>query len=274
MWVKQDEIRTQVIQVYEEFAPIHRKYPDREFSLEITRFEKITEEILAYENPTGETSYLDVGCGSGHMPMLASLSGYRAFGADYQIYESMDPEDLDLHREIWKRYEVDIRQADAMSQQGLPFEDEAFDIVSCCAVVEHLHGSPKPALQEMVRVTRPGGVVLIEVPNLARLQSRIALLLGQSIHESFDTFLDSGQPYFGHFREYTLAETRALGEHVGLEPLLATAFNIEILRSRSREARYRGRPLLQRVAFRAAKVMASPFRGLREAILCVFRKPI
>ena len=46
----------------------------------------------------------------------------------------------------------------------LPFKDATFDITCCRSTIHHLNGIPK-ALQEMARVTRPGGkVVLISEP--------------------------------------------------------------------------------------------------------------
>lgn len=41
---------------------------------------------------------------------------------------------------------------------GLPFDDATFDVVHCHQVLAHLP-RPADALREMLRVTRPGGVV-------------------------------------------------------------------------------------------------------------------
>jgi SAM-dependent methyltransferase len=60
----------------------------------------------------------------------------------------------------------------------LPFADGAFDVVLCLDVLEHLAYADQPrALAEIHRVLRSGGELLVSVPNLAHLQSRIHFLL-------------------------------------------------------------------------------------------------
>jgi SAM-dependent methyltransferase len=64
------------------------------------------------------------------------------------------------------------------SVTALPYEDGTFDRALCLDVLEHLALDEQPrALAELRRVLRPGGEVLISVPNLAHLQSRVHFLL-------------------------------------------------------------------------------------------------
>jgi SAM-dependent methyltransferase len=59
----------------------------------------------------------------------------------------------------------------------LPFEDGAFDRALCLDVLEHLALAEQPrALAELFRVLKPGGELLVTVPNLAHLQSRLHFL--------------------------------------------------------------------------------------------------
>jgi SAM-dependent methyltransferase len=48
--------------------------------------------------------------------------------------------------------------------QGLPFNDDSYDFVFCIEVLEHVP-NPFGALTEMHRVLRPGGVLVVSVPN-------------------------------------------------------------------------------------------------------------
>jgi SAM-dependent methyltransferase len=60
----------------------------------------------------------------------------------------------------------------------LPYQPGSFDRALCLDVLEHLHFSEQPAaLAELFRVLRPGGELLVSVPNLAHLQSRVQFLL-------------------------------------------------------------------------------------------------
>ena len=64
------------------------------------------------------------------------------------------------------------------SLTALPFPDGSFDRALCLDVLEHLHYEDQPrALAELFRVLRPGGELLVSIPNLAHLQSRIQFLL-------------------------------------------------------------------------------------------------
>ncbi len=64
------------------------------------------------------------------------------------------------------------------SLTDLPYEPSAFDRALCLDVLEHLPFDEQPrALAELHRVLRGGGELLVSVPNLAHLQSRIHFLL-------------------------------------------------------------------------------------------------
>ena len=64
------------------------------------------------------------------------------------------------------------------SLTSLPFDKASFDRALCLDVLEHLPlGDQLPALRELHRVLVPGGELLLSVPNLAHLQSRLHFLL-------------------------------------------------------------------------------------------------
>jgi SAM-dependent methyltransferase len=50
--------------------------------------------------------------------------------------------------------------------EALPFDDGSFDLVTCQTVLIHTR-DPRAALAEMIRVTRPGGLVVAAEPNNA-----------------------------------------------------------------------------------------------------------
>ncbi len=58
----------------------------------------------------------------------------------------------------------------------LPFKDTTFDLVIATEVIEHVL-YPGRMLDEVRRVLRPGGRLLISTPNVASLEHRLALLL-------------------------------------------------------------------------------------------------
>lgn len=65
------------------------------------------------------------------------------------------------------------------SLSSLPFEAASFERALCLDVLEHLQFPEQgQALAELFRVVRPGGELLVSVPNLAHLQSRVHFLVG------------------------------------------------------------------------------------------------
>ncbi len=67
---------------------------------------------------------------------------------------------------------------------ALPYSNATFDRATCLDVLEHLtFDDQAKAFAELFRVLRPGGELLMSVPNLAHLQSRVHFLLqGRLIH--------------------------------------------------------------------------------------------
>src|SRR3954454_22142488 len=52
----------------------------------------------------------------------------------------------------------------AASAEELPFEDETFDLVTCQTLLIHV-ADPRAVIEEMLRVTKRGGLVLASEPN-------------------------------------------------------------------------------------------------------------
>lgn len=64
------------------------------------------------------------------------------------------------------------------SLTALPYAEASFDRALCLDVLEHLTFEEQPrALAELHRVLAPGGELLVSIPNLAHLQSRVHFLL-------------------------------------------------------------------------------------------------
>lgn len=107
------------------------------------------------------TRVLDAGCGEGVL--------VDEFHARLRI-EGLDP-NYGSER---------VRTGSLLS---LPYADAVFDRALCLDVLEHLTFEQQPvALAELFRVLRSGGELLVSVPNLAHLQSRVHFLfLGRLI---------------------------------------------------------------------------------------------
>ena len=65
-----------------------------------------------------------------------------------------------------------------LEREGWPYPAGHFDVVVCNQVLEHLKNIWRP-LDELARVTRADGTLLVSVPNLASLHNRALLALGR-----------------------------------------------------------------------------------------------
>ena len=67
-----------------------------------------------------------------------------------------------------------VNNADILGH--LPLESESFDIVINTELLEHLENH-RHALSELTRLVKPNGLLILETPNIMRLQSRFHFLL-------------------------------------------------------------------------------------------------
>src|SRR4051794_7606448 len=88
------------------------------------------------------------------------------------------------------------------SLTALPQPNESFDRALCLDVLEHLTFEEQPrALAELYRVLRHGGELLVSVPNLAHLQSRVHFLLkGQLIRTASEVKHPGDRPVDEYIR--------------------------------------------------------------------------
>jgi SAM-dependent methyltransferase len=99
---------------------------------------------------------------------------------------------------------------------GEHFEDASLDVVTCIDSIEHWHHSPRPVLEEVARVLRPGGLLLLGVPNAANARHRLALLLGTSNWSRFEDWYYPSE-FRGHVREPVLADLVRIVDELGFE---------------------------------------------------------
>ncbi|RZB30146.1 MAG: hypothetical protein SRB1_02426 [Desulfobacteraceae bacterium Eth-SRB1] len=115
-------------------------------------------------------SLLDIGCGNGENAVRVSnsldIDINNVYGVDF------DEVKLITARQIFNVIKLDLERGE------LPFKEDIFDLVICDQVLEHLKNYRK-VIDEAVRVTRKGGYILIDIPNLAHLINRFLLLFGQ-----------------------------------------------------------------------------------------------
>ena len=98
---------------------------------------------------------VDLGCGEGHL-----LAAFAARNPDLRFFGlDLSPKLCELARQ--RLPAAVVREGDV---EALPFGAGEFDAVSMTEVLEHL-SEPQRALAEIFRILRPGGWLLLTLPN-------------------------------------------------------------------------------------------------------------
>ena len=106
---------------------------------------------------------LEVGCGAGLITVALARNGYTVDALDPTTAMLQMTRNDAAHQRVLDH--VRIHAADV---HALPFKAHAFDLVVAIGVIPWLH-SERLALQEMQRVLKPGGYLLVTADNNARL---------------------------------------------------------------------------------------------------------
>ena len=137
---------------------------------------------------------LDIGSGTGII-----MKALENFGKMYGMELSMEA------IRFLKRRDLNlIVRSDA--NDNLPFRDEAFTVITCLDVMEHLD-KDDDLVQEMFRICRPGGYVILTVP-------------------AFQAFFSVHDKVFHHRRRYTKIRLVAIIKKTDFQVVKISYYNM------------------------------------------------
>lgn len=164
---------------------------------------------------------VDLGGGVNGLNGFLSLQGKNVTSVDlfdeyYKWSSVTDP--VLIQKNYLASLGVNFIHADLVTYDLLDdFAPESVDCVVSYHTLEHLHHSPRRLLESALQVLKPGGTLLIEVPNAANLLKRIKLLSGKTNYPDFPTFYEKDQ-WVGHVREYTVGDLQQTARRLKLSP--------------------------------------------------------
>lgn len=111
--------------------------------------------------PVKSGKVLDVGCGIGWVVAEANRKGFRGMGID------INPEYVAAGKEYLN---VDLRPVSLEKFRT----KEKYDVVILKHILEHI-ADPKPFLDKVKKLMKPGGILIVSSPNIDSLMARIFL---------------------------------------------------------------------------------------------------
>lgn len=138
----------------------HRYPPEAFLPQRQRKLAKAHRELVLLERLTAGRRLLDVGTAYGFFLVAARERGWSAVGVE------IAPEPAEYAR---RTYGLDVRTG---TLDTVPLEPASFDVVTIRHVLEHVP-DPLGMLRQAAALVRPGGLILVAVPNLASLAFRL-----------------------------------------------------------------------------------------------------
>lgn len=110
---------------------------------------------------------LEVGCGAGFMAVALAQHGFRV-----QAFDSSEAMIEQARRHAKESLANDLLTLKVCDVYSMDFNDEAFDLVIAIGVIPWLERL-EPALEEMARVLKPGGNIIVTTANRMGLMSML-----------------------------------------------------------------------------------------------------
>ncbi|MCA9369092.1 class I SAM-dependent methyltransferase [Candidatus Woesebacteria bacterium] len=153
-------------------------------------------------------NYLDLGCGEGDLVNRLAPFFKRSVGTD--IAENR----LAIANKKYGTKNVTFEFTDL--DKKLPYRTNSFDVITCLGVIEYTF-DPYFVMREINRVLKPGGILILEVPNLGYLPERLKLLFG-----ILPSWPDASGWQGGRLHNFTSGSLRRLGDETGFTTVTLT----------------------------------------------------
>lgn len=215
--------------------------------------------VSKYAKNPAATNIVDVGIAGGMFPFLLKKLGMNVNGLEWQ--------GVGTQEELEKKHPGINVHACYYEKEKWPLEDNSTDIVTHLDLIEHVHPPLQFMFQEIMRVLKPGGILIMATPNFASLRKRLSLLRGHYPLGQLDLFFNS-DPFVEHIREFTQDEISQLLKWSGFEILSANCIN-HIYHYRYAQAT----TLRKKAILQAYKLITLLKNDLQDTVVVVGKKP-
>lgn len=147
------------------------KYQNPQFNPD--KLSKHNIDRMAVEEVPPESFVLDVGCATGFMgKYLQNDKQCRVVGLDLRSAELAIAK-----KDLFKVVNGDIQDDATVSKVLKTTKNQKFDVVIATSLIEHT-AEPQLVLQQMKKLLKPKGRIIMSTPNVAHWTMRLSLLMG------------------------------------------------------------------------------------------------
>jgi 2-polyprenyl-3-methyl-5-hydroxy-6-metoxy-1,4-benzoquinol methylase len=190
--------------------------------LSIIRMVRVARALRAHVRPGDRV--LDLGSYFGNFALMARKLGFAVDAMD--SYDRYAPA-LSRERQHLVRQGIHVLDTSG-TEQPLAQRTETYAAALCLGVVEHIPHTPRELLKALHGALKPGGILVVDTPNLAYVYRREALFRGESVYPPLASQFDTELPFEGHHREFTQEELRYMLGRTGFEVIDFDVFNYSI----------------------------------------------
>lgn len=163
----------------------------------ISHYKGVIEHVQRISNSSNITCILDVGAVPGHISAMLKYAGFSVHAVD------IDPERA---KGVFDSMNIPYYRVNVESEPW-PFLNDSFDLILFCEILEHLRNQPLKAIQEIYRVLKPGGSLLLSTPHITPLM-RWRFLWNEDFQDDLVSEFAKIESigHMGHFRLFSQNE--------------------------------------------------------------------
>ena len=200
------------------------------------------EKVVAHLNQYAKPKVLDIGCGR-----KSDIGRYLKEHDTHALIHGADLDEYSLKN-------TDVDELFICDAADMPFADGSYDVVFSQFLLEHVHDSQQ-TVDSIARVTAPGGLATLIVPNPTSPASTVAKLTPYSFHLFFKKKIQQ----YDNVSEDTFPTVFDFKSIKNLEQQMAKAGFTDVESAFIPEMyfRFRYRPIMIRLAMVYTKVLTS-----------------
>jgi ubiquinone/menaquinone biosynthesis C-methylase UbiE len=221
---KQEVLSESASLTLQDAIPLPKRRPSFAYTME-----KVVAHLAKYSQP----KVLDIGCGR-----KSDIGRYLKEHDTHALIHGADLDEYSLKNK-------DVDQLFICDAADMPFEDGSYDVVFSQFLLEHVQDSQK-TVDSIARVTAPGGLATLIIPNPTSPASTVAKLTPYQFHvffkrevQKYDNVSEDTFPTFFAFKSVKNLEK---------EMALAGFTNVESFYVAEMFYRFRYRPIMIRLA--------------------------